>query len=109
MQSKYSHKKPKIIEVIKVKMEKTFFYDDKRCEGCARKCSFTDKGEREKWFCFGITNPKVIKTQDIPEYDNLRLCIKGSFRKPREKGLFQLNMTTEEARALLKGIESLLP
>ena len=90
-------------------IKKPFFHDSERCKGCTRKTHFVDKGGRkEKWLCFGITTSEARKTSKIPVYDNLRLCIKHPPRPIKEKGLFQLNMTKEETKALIIGLQNLL-
>jgi len=88
-------------------MDKPPFHDDERCKGCVSTYYAYD-GRRDKWLCFGITNPVGRKFMSILDYDNLRFCIKHPPRPISEKGLFQLNMSKREAEAFQQGLETLL-
>lgn len=80
---------------------------EERCKGCERKYRIGDKGRRDKWLCFGITTSEGRKMFNMPNYDNLRLCIKHPPRPIREKGLFQLNMSKQEATVLSECFQKL--
>jgi hypothetical protein len=78
-----------------------------RCKGCERRYFIGDKGGRDKWLCFGVTSSEGRKIFNIPDYDNLRLCIKHPPRPISEKGLFQLNMNKQEAIVLSELLQKL--
>ena len=80
---------------------------EERCKGCERKYRTSDKGGRDKWLCFGITISEGRQMLNIPDDDNLRLCIKHPPRPIREKGFFQLNMNKQEAMVLSECLQKL--
>lgn len=80
---------------------------EERCIGCKRRYFIGDKGGRDKWLCFGITISEGRRIFNIPDYDNLRLCIKHPPRPIHEKGLFQLNMNKQEAMVLSEYLQKL--
>jgi len=91
-----------------VKMSKP--YSEILCKGCERKFRRTDAGGRDKWLCFGVTTRKGREKHTIPEFDNLRLCIKHQkpLKKLPVKNLCQLNITEIEAKVLITGLTQLL-
>lgn len=79
------------------------------CKGCERKFHRIDAGGRDKFFCFGLATPEGREVHNIPDYDNLRFCIKHPpLKKLPVKNLFQLNMNETEVRVLIEGLSRLL-
>jgi len=84
-------------------------YNDELCKGCQRRFRRTDAGGRDKWFCFGITSREGRKANNIPDSDELRLCIKHPPpKKLPVEHLFQLNINEMEAEVLKNGLEELI-
>lgn len=65
-----------------------------------------DAGGRDKWFCFGITTSERRKMKSIPDSDNLRFCVHGSFEPVKE--YFQLNMEEKEVKEIIRCLQELL-
>ncbi len=88
-------------------MCKPFAYTENLCKECDRK--YHTPYEGGKWLCFGITGFESRKKQDIPEFDNLRVCVKHP--PPKElsvKGLSVLNLSEQNVKELIKGFDRLL-
>lgn len=86
---------------------KPFAYTEDLCKGCDRK--YHTLYEDVKWFCLGITTFENRKKHEIPELNNLRLCIKDlSSKELSVKGLLLLNLSETDVRELIKGFSQLL-
>lgn len=86
---------------------KPFAYTEELCRECDRK--YSTSYERAKWLCFGITAFENRRKSGIPEFDNLRLCVKHPpARELSVKGLSQLNLNERDVKELIKGFHQLL-
>lgn len=87
---------------------KPFAYTEELCKGCDRK--YYTPYESEKWFCFGITTFENRKKHGIPEFDNLRVCVRHPSKLPElsVKGLFLLNLSEGNVKELVRGLNRLL-
>lgn len=86
---------------------KPFAYTEELCKGCDRK--YYTPYESGRWLCLGITTFESRKKHGVPEFDNLRLCVKRPPAKESSvKGLVVLNLSEKDVEELIKGFNQLL-